>query len=66
MKTKVHAYKSIPYSPPFQFSAIVYLLSDKLQFSDLINGILIAVVILLWLSYFYVISTTEQVDVLNK
>ena len=66
MKKKVHAYGTLPSTPPLQFTAIVYLLSDKLNTSDLINGVLIALVVLTWLAYIYGIATTEQVDVLNK
>ena len=66
MKKKVHSHATLPYSPPLQFTAIVYLLSEKFNVSDLINGVLLAVVILVWLTFLYGICITEPVDILNK
>jgi hypothetical protein len=61
MKTqKVVSYKQLPSKLPFGFTAIVYLLVDKFQPSDLIRGIIIGFIVLLWLAALYQKFVVEE------
>lgn len=51
-KTPVIAYSNLPLKPPFIGTAVIYLLLDKFQVSEIIWGIIGTVVVLYWVLYF--------------
>lgn len=58
--------KNLPPSLPILTTAVVYLLLDKFNASQLVWGIVITLLVIYWLSVLFAVITADLVDVLPK
>jgi hypothetical protein len=58
--------KNIPTYPPFQFTAIVYLLLDRFQPAEWVWGVAWTILVLLWIGALYnILLRNHEVDVVQ-
>jgi hypothetical protein len=66
MKKKVISWNSLPFPMPVHLTLILYLLLDRWDASQVVWGIAGTLVVLIWIAYFYSLSTSDYVDILNR